>query len=513
MLKILVFLVVAVAADRPDRRQYDPGQQLSYYKNFTKCPIGTLTTTFGAPIEYVDATVTLNRPLIRNPYIMDELPHLVRERIPERVVHAKGAGGFGYFEVTNDITHICDAKLFSAVGKKTPIAIRFSLVTLEKAVQDTTRDIRGFAVKFYTEEGNLDLVALNIEAFVFRDPVMFAGFVRSLKRNPATNLRDFNMFWDFVTLRPETVLGIITLFSDLGIPASYRNMPGFPIHTYEVINKSNQKRFVRFHFTPDAGIKNLFTEQARNIAGQDPDYHSRDLYRAIGNGECPSWTLSVQVLTPEDVKNAGFDVFDVTRFLPHDKYPLIPVGKLVLNKNPINFFAEIEQLALCPSNLVPKILGGVDKMFESRIFSYRDAQFYRLGVNFNKISVNTPFQTEVLTYTRDGRAPVKDNGRDAPVYYPNSFNGPVPYRAKKRQEITQIYEGPSNNFDQVREVFDNQMSEEERTRLIENIVGTLRLVVRVLQERAVKMFKSIHSELGERIELALFGNRTTTCKN
>ncbi|KAL0840074.1 hypothetical protein ABMA28_015393 [Loxostege sticticalis] len=507
MLKIIVLLAVAVTASQ----QYEPDQQLLFYSNYTKCPIGTLTTTFGAPIEYVDATVTLNRPLIRNPYIMDELPHLVRERIPERVVHAKGAGGFGYFEVTNDITHICNAHLFRGVGKRTPIAIRFSLVAPERGGTDTTRDVRGFGVKFYTRQGNLDLVGLNTEAFAFRDPVNFSSFVRTLKRNPSTNLRDFNMLWDFALSRPETLFILAIVFSDHGIPASYRNMPGFPIHTYDVRNKRNLTNFVRFLITPDAGIKNLLNEEAMKIAGQDPDYHTRDLYRAISNGEYPTWTLSVQALTPEDVKKADFDVFDVARILPHDKYPPIPVGKLCLNKNPINFFAEIEQLALCPSNLVPYILGGVDKMFESRIFSYRDAQLYRLGANFNRIPVNYPIQTKVHTYTRDGVAPVNDNGRDGPVYYPNSFNGPQPYRAKNRQEITQIYEGPSYNFDQLRDFYENQLSAEQRTRLIENFLSTLRRVARFLQEKAVKVFKSIHPDLGQRIERGLFGNRNNTC--
>ncbi|XP_028166790.1 catalase-like [Ostrinia furnacalis] len=504
MLRTSVLVVVAVIANA----QYDPAQQIIMFKQNTKGPIGIMTTSFGAPVEYTDARITLNRNLIHNKYFMDTLTHLVRERIPERVVHAKGAGAFGYFEVTNDITDVCNAKLFSTVGKKTPVATRFSLVVAERGGVDTSRDVRGFAIKFYTEDGNFDIVGLDTPVFANKDPVLFTSFARAQKRNPATNLQDGNMLWDYITLNPETLHIFMSVFSDRGIPDGFRRMPGFGIHTYEVLNKHNVKHFIRFHFTPDAGIKNLFTEDARKIAAEDPDYATRDLYRAIGNGEYPSWTMGIQVLTLNDVKKAGFDVFDVTKVLPLDKYPLRPVGKLVLNKNPINYFAEIEQLAFCPGNLVPGILGAPDKVFEARSFSYRDAQYYRLGANFNKIHVNCPIQSAVYAYNRDGDPPTKENGRDSPNYYPNSFNGAVPYASKWRVDLVDIYQDAPNNFAQITEMYVNELSKEERSRLVQNILYSLGPVAGFLQERAVKLFTIIHPDLGMRIEQGLAFNKT-----
>ncbi|CAG4941198.1 unnamed protein product [Parnassius apollo] len=368
-----------------------------------------MTTSAGAPIEYKDARVTLNSRLIFNEYFMDMITHIVRERIPERIVHAKAAGAFGYFEVTHDITHICKAKLFANVGKRTPVAVRFSPVVVEKGGIDTSRDARGFSIKFYTEE---------------------------------------------------------------------------------------------------AGIKNLRSEEARQIAAVDPDYATRDLYRAIGNGNFPSWKVSIQVLSLNDVKNAGFDVFDVTKVLPLDSYPLIPVGVFVLNKNPINYFAEIEQLAFNPANLVPGILGGPDKVFEARRLAYRDAQYYRLGANFNKIPVNCPIQAKVMAYNRDGRPPVEDNGIDSPNYYPNSYNGPEAYFDKKRTELIEIFQDDPNNFQQATELYVNEMTKDERSRLVENLLYSLGPVAKFLQDRAVKLFTIIHPDLGNRLAEGLAANRT-----
>lgn len=472
-------------------------------------PVGVMTTSAGSPIEYKDATNTLNSNLIFNEYFMDSLTHLVRERIPERLVHAKAGGAFGYFEITHDISHICKAKMFSQIGKKTPVAARFSPVVVEKGGIDTSRDARGFAVKFYTEEGNFDLVGFNTPMYVYKDPLLFTTFVRSQKRNPATNLIDGNALWDFLTLQPESLHMFLLVFGDRGIPDGYRHMPGFGIHTYEVVNDHGEKHFIRFHFYPDDGIKNLRSDEARRLAGTDPDYNTRDLYNAIANGKFPSWTVSVQVLTLTDVKNAGFDVFDVTRVLPLDEYPLRPLGRMVLNKNPINYFAEIEQLAFNPANLVPGILGGPDKVFEARRLAYRDAQYYRLGANFNRIPVNCPIQATLNAYNRDGRPPVKDNGRDTPNYYPNTFNGAVPYKDKKRAELLEIYQDDPNNFQQATELYTNEMTKEERGRLIENILYSLGGAARFLQDRAVKFYSIIHPDLGRRIEQSLLSNRTT----
>lgn len=439
---------------------------------------------------------------------MDSLTHLVRERIPERLVHAKAGGAFGYFEVTHDITHLCKAKLFNAIGKKTPIAARFSPVVVERGGIDTSRDARGFALKFYTEDGNFDIVGFNTPMYVYKDPLFFTTFVHSQKKNPATNLPDLNTFWDFLTLRSESLHMFLLIFSDRGIPDGYRHMPGFGIHTFEVVNAHGEHHYIRFHFIPDAGIKNLGSEEARRIAGVDPDYATRDLYNAIAKGNFPSWTVALQILTLADVKNARFDPFDVTKVLPLDEYPLHPVGKFVLNKNPVNYFAEIEQLAFGPANLVPGILGGPDKLFEARRMAYRDAQYYRLGANFNKISVNCPIQTQALTYNRDGRPPVKDNERDAPNYFPNSFHGPVPYIEKKRSTILQIIQDDSDNFEQARELYVNELTKQERQSLVQNVVASLGQATKFLQERAVKLFSVIHPDLGNRISQGLQANAT-----
>nr|XP_026490095.1 catalase-like [Vanessa tameamea] len=506
---LLSIMVAAVAADLRD----PAAQQIITFKQRNKSPIGIITTSAGAPVEHSEALNTLNTRLIFNEYFMDTMTHLVRERIPERLVHAKAGGAFGYFEVTHDITHICKAKLFSKIGKKTPAAARFSPVVVERGGSDTSRDARGFAVKFYTEDGNFDIVGFNTPMYVYNDPRLFPTFVRAQKKNPATNLFDANTLWDFLTLQPESLHMFLLVFGDRGIPDGYRHMPGFGIHTYQVENEHGDIHFVRFHFVPDAGIKNLRAVDAQKIGAEDPDYNTRDLYKAIGNGDFPSWTVSVQVLTIEDIKKSDFNVFDVTNVIPLDEYPLHPVGKFVLNKNAVNYFAEIEQLAFSPANLVPGILGGPDKVFEARRLAYRDAQYYRLGANFNRIPVNCPFRTKTFVYNRDGRPPVKDNEKDIPNYFPNSFNGPVPYIDKKRTELIEITENEPDNFKQATELYVNEMTSEERTRLVENVLYSLAPATARLKERAVKLFSIIHPDLGFRIEQGLQANTTKSVYN
>ncbi|OWR48787.1 catalase [Danaus plexippus plexippus] len=501
---LILLLIRAALATRRD----PAADQIVMFKENTPGPIGIMTTSAGAPVEYEEATNTLNSRLIFNEFFMDSITHLVRERIPERIVHAKAGGAFGYFEVTHDVTHICKAKLFSKVGKRTPVAARFSPVVVERGGSDTSRDARGFAVKFYTEDGNFDIVGFNTPMYVYNDPRLFPTFVRAQKKNPANNLFDPNTLWDFLTLQPESLHMFLLVFGDRGIPDGYQHMPGFGIHTFQVVNEHGDSHFVRFHFVPDAGIKNLRSEEARKIGAEDADYNTRELYRAIGNGEFPSWTVSIQVLTLDEVKTAGFNVFDVTLVLPLDDYPLQKLGRLVLNKNAVNYFAEIEQLAFSPANLVPGILGAPDKLFEARRLSYRDAQYYRLGANFNKIPVNCPFRTEVFAYNRDGRAPVKDNDKDTPNYFPNSFHGPVPYIDKSKGDLIEIVEEKANNFIQSRELYVNEMTNEERNRLVENILYSLGPATQFIKDRAVKVFMLIHPDLGTRIEHGLSANVT-----
>ncbi|CAH2236186.1 jg24081 [Pararge aegeria aegeria] len=465
-----------------------------------------LTTSSGAPVSSTDANSTLNTRLLFNEHFMDLMASFVRERIPLRIIHAKAAGGWGYFEVTHDITHVCRAKLFSKVGKRTKVAVRFSPAFQQRGGNDLDRNLRGFSVKFYTEDGIFDIVGANAPVFCYKDPRLFTSFVHSQSKNPVTDIYDPNMIWDFLTLTPEALfMYLMAYFGDRGIPDGYRHMPGFGVHTYQVENVIREAYFIRFHFTPDAGLKNLRSDEARRIQSRDPDYFTRDLYRAIGNGDYPSWTVSIQVLTLAQVHECGSYVFDVTRILPVDKYPLWPVGKLVLNQNVVNYFLETEQIAFNPANLVPGILGGPDHLFEARRFAYKESQFYRLGVNYNKISVNCPFNTKVLTYNRNGRPPIGANGYDIPNYYPNSFNGPVPYLDNNSTTLIELIEGKANNYDQVTD-YVNGLNDEEFNRLVGNILYSLRQAVKFIQKRAVRELTFISSELGRRIAQGLLSD-------
>lgn len=390
--------------------------------------------------------------------------------------------------------------MFSEVGKKTPIAMRFSPVFEDKGGFDTTRGAKGFGVKFYTKEGNFDIAGFSTPMFPIKDPLLFTSLVRAFKNNPVTGYRDFNTFWDFVTLNPESINLIMETFGDRGIPRGYPYMSGFPIHTYEVVNSDGVPSFVRLHITPDAGIQNIYSKEATRISGEDPDYYKRNLFTSIEKGEYPSWTLNFQVLSLEDVHNATFDVFDVTKVLPLKKYPLIPVGRLVLNRNPVNYFAEIEQVVFNPASLVPGILGAPDKLFQGRRLAYRDAQYYRLGVNFQNIPVNCPIHG-VNNFARDGVPPLGNAG-SGPNYYPNSFGGPKPYNEVNRVEILNIVEDYSDNFEQAAELY-SEYNNEERERLIQNVILTLKYVSDKIKKRIVRVFTNIHPDLGYRMKLGL----------
>ncbi|XP_034824737.2 catalase-like [Maniola hyperantus] len=439
---------------------------------------------------------------------MDAIDSMVRERIPERIVHAKGTGAFGYFKVTHDISRICKADFLKKVGMKTPVAVRFSAAAGNRGSPDSLLDFRGFAVKFYTCEGNFDLVGFNTPMYIYNEPLHILPVIHTARRNPQTNVLDPDMFWDLLTLIPEIIHITLLVFAGRGLPASYRYMPGYGIHTYQVENRHGEFHFCRFHITPDGGIRNISSEEARNLTATDPDYLTKDLYRAIANGDFPSWTVSVQILTKEDIKKAGSKFFDSSRVIPLKEFPLHECGKLVLNRNAKNFFAEIEQLAFCPGNLVPGLVGSPDKLFQSRRLAYRDTQLYRLGGNFQKIEVNCPFQTKVYTYNRDGVPPVKDNEEDAPNYYPNSFNGPVPYMPQKSSRLINIEEKRAYNFDQAAELYQFELTTEERAELIKNLIFSLSSVTaKFLQDRAIKIFTIINKDLGFRVARGL--NRTT----
>ena len=362
--------------------------------------------------------------LVQDWQLFEKHAHFNRERIPERVVHAKGSGAYGTFTVTGDISRYTRAKVFSAVGKSTPLLLRFSTVAGERGAADAERDVRGFAIKFYTEEGNWDLVGNNTPVFFVRDPYKFPDFIRTQKRDPRTNLRSPTAMWDFWSLCPESLHQVTILFSDRGLPASYRHMNGYGSHTYSLLNAAGERFWVKFHFKTLQGIRTLTNEDAARLIGDDRETHQRDLFGAIEHGDFPRWRVVVQVMRETDAERTAYNPFDLTKLWPHRDYPLIEVGVLELNRNPENYFAEIEEAAFSPANVVPGISHSPDKMLQFRIFAYADTHRHRLGVNYESLPVNRP-QCPVLTYHRDGAMRFDDNGGRAVHYEPNSFGGPV----------------------------------------------------------------------------------------
>lgn len=384
-----------------------------------------LTTAFGAPVANDDDIITAGPrgpALLQDIWFLEKLAHFDREVIPERRMHAKGAGAFGSFTVTHDITAYTKAKLFSQVGKKTDMFARFSTVAGERGAADAERDIRGFALKFYTEEGNWDLVGNNTPVFFVRDPLKFPDLNHAVKRDPRTGMRSAQNNWDYWSLLPEALHQVTIVMSERGIPASYRHMHGFGSHAYSFINAQNQRFWVKFTFRTQQGIQNLTDAQAAQRIGEDRETHQRDLYDAIERGEHPRWTLYVQVMPEADAGSYRLNPFDLTKVWPHRDYPLIEVGVMELNRNPDNFFADVEQAAFSPAVIVPGIGFSPDKMLQGRLFSYGDTQRYRLGVNYAQIPVNAP-RCPFQSYHRDGAMRVDGNGGGSVSYAPNSRGG------------------------------------------------------------------------------------------
>lgn len=382
-----------------------------------------LTNTAGAPVADNTNVTTVGQrgPMtLQNPWFLEKLAHFDREVIPERRMHAKGSGAYGTFTVTHDITKYTKAKLFSKVGKKTDMFVRFSTVAGERGAADAERDIRGFAMKFYTEEGNWDLVGNNTPVFFLRDPLRFTDLNHVVKRNPRTNMHSAQDNWDFWSMLPEALHQVTITMSDRGIPASFRHMHGFGSHTFSMINAENKRVWVKFHLATQQGIKNLTDEEAAKIVGSDRDSHQRDLYEAIERGDFPRWDFSIQVMTEEQAKNYKENPFDITKVWSHKDFPLIPVGVMELNRNPENYFAEVEQSAFNPANIVPGIGFSPDKLLQGRLFSYGDAHRYRLGVNHMSIPVNAP-RCPYHAYHRDGQMRVDGNYGGTTSYQPNSY--------------------------------------------------------------------------------------------
>ncbi|MEA4858027.1 MAG: catalase [Solidesulfovibrio sp.] len=473
----------------------------------------TMTTGFGAPIgnDLNTATAGPRGPaLMQDVHLLEKMAHFDRERIPERVVHAKGAGAYGFFEVTADVTAYTKAKFLSAVGKRTEVFARFSTVGGERGSADTARDPRGFALKFYTEDGNYDMVGNNTPVFFIRDPLKFPDFIHTQKRNPKSNLKDANMFWDFLSLTPESLHQVTVLFSDRGTPDGYRHMNGYSSHTYKWYNAAGEYFWVKYHFKTDQGIKNLTRQQADELAGANPDYATEDLYKAIEAGNPPSWTLEMQIMSPQQAKDYRFDIFDVTKVWPHADVPPLVIGKMVLDRNPVNYFAEVEQAAFNPSNLVPGITVSPDKMLQGRLFSYHDTHLHRLGPNYQLIPVNAPKAANVANYQRDGFMRTDDGGGDGPNYWPNSFGGPAPDPDALEPRFPlegeagrHEYSHPNDDFSQPGELYRKAMGDMDREHLIGNIVAHLGGALPRIQKRQCALFHKADPAWGEGVAAGL----------
>jgi catalase len=464
-----------------------------------------LTTGNGAPIGDNQNSITAGAQgptLIQDVHLLEKLAHFNRERVPERVVHAKGAGAHGFFEVTKDLSKFTKAKVFNSVGKRTPLFIRFSTVAGELGSADTVRDPRGFAVKFYTEEGNYDIVGNNTPIFFIRDAIKFPDFIHTQKRDPRTHLKNPTAIWDFWSLSPESLHQVTYLMGDRGIPATLRHMNGYGSHTFKWVNHEGKAVWVKYHFKTEQGVKNLTTEAAAKIAAENPDYHTEDLFNAIEKGDYPAWKLYVQIMPIEDANTYKWDPFDVTKVWSHKDYPLQEVGRMVLNRNPENYFAEVEQATFSPGTMVPGVEPSPDKMLQGRLFAYSDAHRYRVGANHNLLPINRP-KVEVNNYQRDGSMRFDHNGGGSVYYEPNSFSGPeeVPDQKQTSFAVSGLAESAAYNhhdhYTQAGNLF-RLMSKEERVRLVDNIVAAMKPVEREeIKLRQIQHFYKVDPEFGE----------------
>ena len=468
-----------------------------------------LTTTIGHPVDNDENSITAGEYgpiLIQDFHLLDKMAKFDRERIPERVVHAKGSGAFGYLEITHDITKFCKAEIFDTVGKRTPCFARFSTVIGEQASADSERDPRGFSVKFYTQEGNWDMVGNNTPIFFIRDPLKFPDFIHALKRHPETGIKNVDGFWDFISLVPESAHQITILFSDRGTPYSFRHMHGFGSHTFRWVNEKNEAVYIKYHFLTDQGIKNFTDQEALNMRGIDPDFNRRDLRESIEAKKFPSWTMYVQIIPEADAEKYRYNIFDVTKVVPHADYPLRPVGKLIFNQNPTNFFAEVEQAAFAPAHMVPGMEASVDKMLQGRLFSYNDTHRHRLGGNVDQIPINCPYRARVVSNERDGLIRVNGNHGSKVNFNPNTT---APFTFSDRGKITALpmrgnmgrYKPahPNSDFEQPGVLFRKVMTDEDRDHLIVNLAGDIKNAKKELQERQVRIFYKCDPDYGNRL--------------
>ncbi|MCG9692593.1 catalase [Vibrio sp. Isolate22] len=471
-----------------------------------------LTSTNGSPIadnQNVQTAGARGPMLLQDAWFLEKLAHFDREVIPERRMHAKGSGAYGTFTVTHDITKYTKADVFSSVGKKTDLFVRFSTVAGERGAADAERDIRGFALKFYTDEGNWDLVGNNTPVFFLRDPLKFPDLNHAVKRDPRTNMRCADSNWDFWTKLPEALHQITILMSERGIPRTYRHMHGFGSHTFSFINADNERYWVKFHLKTQQGIENLTDQEAEELIGKNRESHQQDLYESIENRNFPKWDLKVQIMPESDADNYRFHPFDLSKVWPQEDYPLLDVGVIELNRNPENYFAEVEQAAFNPANVVPGIGFSPDKMLQGRLFSYGDTQRYRLGVNHAFIPVNQP-RCSVNSYHRDGAMRVDGNYGSTKAYEPNSY-GLWQEQPEAKEPPLELHsnatqwdyrEDDSDYFTQPRNLF-NLMTKEQQNTLFENTARSIGSASVEVQRRHICNCYKAHPEYGEGIAKAL----------
>jgi catalase len=471
-----------------------------------------LTTNQGVPVSDNQNSLTIGERgpvLLQDVHLIEKLAHFDRERIPERVVHAKGAGAHGYFQVYKSMAKYTCAKFLQDPKKKTPVFVRFSTVVPFRGSADTVRDPRGFAVKFYTEDGNYDLVGNNLPVFFIRDAIKFPDMVHSFKPAPDTNIANDNRFWDFISLTPESTHMITWLFSDRGTVKSYRKMEGFGVNTYKWVNAEGKAVYVKYHWKPKDGIETIDRHEATRLAGEDPDIATRDLYETISSGKTVEFEMHVQIMEIADELKQNFDPLDVTKIWPEDRFPLMPVGKMVLNRNPENYFAEVEQAAFCPASIVPGIDFSADKLLQGRIFSYADTQRHRLGANYLQLPVNRP-QVPVSNNQRDGAMQYGPYGGGTVNYEPNTLAGGMPHEAptvsieefavngrvmRKKISLT-------NDFRQAGERY-RSLSSVDQDHLVDNVVDSLGKADKPIQQRMISNFEKADPELAKRIRKGL----------
>jgi catalase len=476
-------------------------------------PAPTLTTTAGNPVSDNQNSLTAGARgpvLLSDVHLVEKLAHQNRERIPERVVHAKGWGAYGTLTITDDISKYTKAKIFGEVGKKTDLLLRFSTVAGELGAADAERDVRGFAIKFYTEEGNWDIVGNNTPVFFIRDPLKFPDFIRTQKRHPRTNMRSPTAMWDFWSQSPESLHQVTILFSDRGLPTDVRHINGYGSHTYSFINDNNERFWVKFHFKTMQGHRHWTNAEAAEVVGKTRESTQEDLFNAVEEGNFPKWKMQVQIMPEMDAEKTSYNPFDLTKVWPHGEYPLIDVGILELNRNADNYFAEIEQAAFSPSNVIPGVGLSPDKMLMGRVFAYADAHRYRLGTHYEALPVNAP-RCPVHHYHKDGsmRFFTNNNTNHDAYYEPNSFNGPK--QDERYAEPPMKIDGDAarynhregnDDYGQPRALF-NMFDADQKQRLFDNLAAAMAGIPQFIAERQIAHFDKIHPEYGAGVRKAL----------